>query len=92
MYLKKVEGPRAISLPDGTIFSRADLPPSNTQRWVVARKLAVVRGVVYGLLTKAEALKRYHLSEEEFDSWVRAVKDHGESGLKATAQRHNRQP
>ncbi|MGR3698848.1 MAG: DUF1153 domain-containing protein, partial [Roseovarius sp.] len=28
MYLKKVEGPRAVTLADGTVFSRADLPPA----------------------------------------------------------------
>ena len=27
MYLRKVEGPRSITLPDGSIMTRADLPP-----------------------------------------------------------------
>lgn len=51
MYLKKVEGPRAVTLADGSIMSQADLPPSETQRWVASRKAAVVRGVLYGLIT-----------------------------------------
>ena len=84
MYLKKVDGPRAVTLADGTIMSQADLPPAGTQRWVASRKAAVVRGVVYGLITQNEALQRYNLSEEEFRSWVLAVADHGEDALKTT--------
>ena len=45
MFLKKVEGPRAVTLPDGSTMTRADLPPENTRRWVASRKAAVVRGV-----------------------------------------------
>ena len=26
MFLKKIDGPRAVTLPDGTIMTRADLP------------------------------------------------------------------
>lgn len=85
MYLKKVDGPRAVTLPDGSILSRADLPPETTRRWVVSRKIAVVRGVLYGLITRDEAIKKYNLSDEEFSSWVKAVADHGEEALKATA-------
>lgn len=85
MYLKKVEGPRAVTLPDGRVMSRADLPPADTSRWVASRKAAVVRGVLYGLIPRAEALDRYGLSEEEFLGWVSAVSEHGEEALKATA-------
>lgn len=84
MYLKKVEGPRAVTLPDGSVMSRADLPDVSTGRWVASRKAAVVRGVVYGLITQAEALERYGISDEEFKSWVVAVKDFGEEALKTT--------
>ena len=85
MYLKKVDGPRAVTLPDGSIMSRADLPPPTTRRWVVSRKVAVVRGVLYGLITQEQALDRYGISDEEFSSWVKAVAEHGEDALKATA-------
>ena len=91
MYLKKVDGPRAVTLPDGHILTQADLPPENTRRWVVSRKVAVVRGVLYGLITQEEALQRYGLSDEEFASWVKAVADHGEEALKATALQRYRQ-
>ncbi|WP_238364458.1 DUF1153 domain-containing protein [Mesobacterium pallidum] len=91
MFLKKVDGPRAVTLPDGSVMSRADLPPPDTTRWVASRKSAVVRGVVYGLLTRDEALERYDLSEEEFRSWVEAVTEHGEDALKATALQRYRQ-
>lgn len=92
MFLKKVEGPRAVTLPDGTILTRADLPPANTRRWVASRKAAVVRGVLYGLMTQSDALRKYGLSDEEFKSWVSAVADHGEDALKATALKKYRQP
>jgi hypothetical protein len=91
MYLKKVDGPRAVTLPDGKVLTRADLPPPTTRRWVVSRKISVVRGVLYGLLTKEEALERYDISDEEFTSWVKAVADHGEDALKATAVQKYRQ-
>ena len=92
MFLKKVDGPRAVTLADGTIMTRADLPPASTQRWVASRKAAVVRGVLYGLITQSEALHRYGLSEEEFLGWLSAVAEHGEKALKATAVKMYRQP
>ncbi len=66
MFLKKVDGPRAVTLPDGTILTRADLPPPETRRWVASRKLTVVRAVAYGLMTQKEAVERYGLSDEEY--------------------------
>jgi len=92
MYLKKVEGPRSVSLPDGTIMTRADLPSTSTSRWVASRKAAVVRAVGYGLISLADALERYGLSEEEFCAWEVAVKRHGKAALKATALQRYRQP
>jgi len=91
MYLKKVDGPRAITLPDGSVMSRADLPPPETRRWVASRKAKVVKAVAYGLITLKEALERYHLSEEEFGIWRNAVELHGEKALKVTAIQKYRQ-
>ncbi|MEM6500048.1 MAG: DUF1153 domain-containing protein [Pseudomonadota bacterium] len=84
MYLKKVEGPRAVKLPDGSVMTRADLPPNTTTRWVASRKLAVVRGVMHGLITQEDALKQYSLSQEEFQEWLTSLSEHGADGLKAT--------
>ncbi|QUJ77582.1 DUF1153 domain-containing protein [Sulfitobacter albidus] len=91
MYLKKVDGPRAVTLADGSVMTVADLPPGNTRRWVASRKAAVVRGVVYGLISKGDALQRYGLSDDEFISWVRAVSTHGEVALKTTQTQKYRQ-
>jgi hypothetical protein len=91
MYLKKVDGPRAVTLGDGSVMTIADLPSARTRRWVASRKAAVVRGVVHGLISKDDALKRYSLSEDEFIEWVRAVSTHGESALKATMVQKYRQ-
>ena len=91
MYIKRVDGPRQITLPDGTHLSRADLPPADTRRWVASRKAVVVKAVVYGLIPEAEALERYALSEEEFALWRRAAERHGDQGLKVTAIQKYRQ-
>lgn len=92
MYLKKVEGPRAVKLPDGTVMTQADLPPASTRRWVASRKAAVVRGVRFGLISREDALRRYALSEEEFEQWAAAMSAHGEKALKVTALKEFRHP
>ena len=91
MYLKKVDGPRQVMLPDGSILTRADLPPPDTQRWVASRKAVVVKAVIYGLIPEAEALERYALSEEEFVLWRQAVETHGEKALRVTTIQKYRQ-
>ncbi|MEM8775761.1 MAG: DUF1153 domain-containing protein [Pseudomonadota bacterium] len=85
MYLKKVDGPRAVTLPDGTILTKADLPSEATTRWVASRKLAVVRGVMHGLITQKHAQDTYGISKAEFSEWLQAVSQFGEAGLKATS-------
>jgi hypothetical protein len=92
MFLKRVPGPRAVTLPDGSIMTRADLPPPDTRRWVASRKARVVRAVVHGLMPLEEALERYALSAEEFALWRAAIEAHGESGLKVTTIQKYRQP
>jgi len=91
MYLKKVDGPRQVTLPDGSILTRADLPPVDTRRWVASRKAVVVKAVIYGLIPEAEALERYALSEEEFVLWRQAVETHGEKALRVTTLQKYRQ-
>ncbi|MDA5094871.1 DUF1153 domain-containing protein [Aliiroseovarius sp. KMU-50] len=91
MYLKKIEGPRAVTLPDGSIMTRADLPPAETRRWVASRKSAVVKGITYGLIGEDEAMEIYSLSKEELFEWENAMKSHGEAALRATALQKYRQ-
>lgn len=91
MFLKKIDGPRAITLPDGSVMTRADLPAPETRRWVASRKARVVKAVVFGLLSLKEALDRYGLSEEEFEIWRHAIDVHGEKALKVTSIQKYRQ-
>jgi len=91
MYLKKVDGPRQVTLPDGSILTRADLPSPDTQRWVASRKAVVVKAVIYGLIPESEALERYALSQEEFVLWRQAVEVHGEKALRVTTIQKYRQ-
>jgi Protein of unknown function (DUF1153) len=91
MYLKRVDGPRQVTLPDGSILTRADLPPSETRRWVASRKAVVVKAVIHGLLSEKEACDRYALSAEEFALWRNAVETHGEKALRVTTLQKYRQ-
>ena len=85
MYIKKIEGPRVVKLPDGTTLSRADLPTPSTRRWVASRKAKIVKAVRFGLLSREEAMETYNLSHDELNAWASAVERYGEDGLKATA-------
>lgn len=91
MYIKRVEGPRAVTLKDGSVLTLADLPPSETRRWVASRKAIVIQAVEHGLITRKAALERYALSEEEFALWQKAIQDHGVEALKVTALQKYRQ-
>lgn len=91
MYLKKIEGPRAVTLPDGTVMTRADLPDPQTRRWVASRKAAVVRAINGGLISQGEAMDMYELSDEEIATWRGNVERHGETALKATSIQRYRQ-
>lgn len=92
MYLKRISGPRTVTLPDGSTMTRADLPPVDTRRWVASRKAAVVKAVAAGLIDEEEALARYDLSEEEFSTWKQYVSRFGPKALKVTAVQKYRQP
>lgn len=84
MYIRKIQGPHTVTLPDGTNMTRSDLPSPTTTRWVASRKAAVVRAVTHGLLSAEEAIRTYSLSEEELEIWRVAVERHGEKALKTT--------
>lgn len=91
MYLRKIDGPRSVKLPDGTMMTRADLPVPETRRWGASRKATVVKAVAYGLVAREEAREMYGLSDDELGEWETAVRDHGEVALKATALQKYRQ-
>ena len=77
--------------PDGSPLTVADLPPTNTRRWVIRRKAEVVAAVRGGLLSLEEACERYTLTVEEFLSWQRSIDRHGLPGLRATRVQQYRQ-
>ena len=70
--------------PDGSPLTIADLPPTNTRRWVIRRKAEVVAAVRGGLLSLEEACERYTLTVDEFLSWQRSIDRYGMPGLRAT--------
>ena len=70
--------------PDGSPLTIADLPPSDTKRWVIRRKAEVVAAVRGGLISLEEACQRYTLTVEEFLSWQASIDRHGLAGLRTT--------
>jgi Protein of unknown function (DUF1153) len=51
--------------------THSDLPPRRHARWQQRQKKVVVLAVQSGLLPLHEAMDRYELSIEEFESWER---------------------
>lgn len=78
------KGEKFVIGPTGTPLTLSDLPPANTQRWVIRRKAEVVAAVRGGLLTFEEACQRYKLTDEEFVGWQKAIDRHGLAGLRTT--------
>ena len=81
---------RCVIGPTGAPLTLADLPPAETDRWVIRRKAEVVAAVRGGLLTLDEACERYRLTNEEFIAWQKAIERHGMPGLRTTRIQHYR--
>jgi transposase-like protein len=88
---ERLEG--GVSAPSDETLSRRspnvtplmeNLPGSDTKRWVVRRKAAVVAAVRSGRITVEDACRTYQLSEEELLSWERAFEINGLAGLRTT--------
>ena len=60
------------------------LPPAETKRWSPARKAAVVAATRSGVVSRADALTRYGLSDEELTAWEQALDENGIPGLRTT--------
>ena len=67
-----------------TAISMADLPPADTKRWGIRRKAAVVQAIRSRLITEEEACRRYSLSPEELNIWMKRIEAHGVPGLRVT--------
>jgi hypothetical protein len=68
--------------PFGAPLSVSNLPPPDTQRWVIRRKAEIVAAVRGGLLSLNEACDRYGLTTEEFMAWQLSIERYGLPGLK----------
>ena len=77
-------GEKYVIGPTGAPLTLSDLPPENTQRWVIRRKAEVVAAVHGGLLTLDEACERYRLTNEEFLGWQQSIERYGLAGLRTT--------
>ena len=77
-------GEKYVIGPTGAPLTLNDLPPPNTQRWVIRRKAEVVAAVRGGLLSLDDACARYSLTSEEFLSWQQSIERYGLAGLRTT--------
>jgi hypothetical protein len=77
-------GEKYVVGPTGAPLTLSDLPPANTQRWVIRRKAEVVAAVRGGLLTLDDACDRYRLTHDEFIAWQKAIERWGMPGLRTT--------
>ena len=85
-------GEQYVVGPTGTPLTLHDLPPANTDRWVIRRKAEVVAAVRGGLLSLDDACERYRLTNEEFLGWQRSIERHGMQGLRTTRIQHYGRP
>ena len=78
------KGERYVIGPTGAPLTLDELPPRETERWVIRRTAEVVAAVRGGLLTLDEACERYRLTNEEFLGWQKSIDQHGLAGLRTT--------
>lgn len=78
------KGERYVIGPTGAPLTLKDLPPPETERWVIRRKAEVVAAVRGGLLSLDDACERYRLTSEEFLAWQKSIDRHGMQGLRTT--------
>ena len=83
-------GEKYVIGPTGAPLTLSDLPPPETQRWVIRRKAEVVAAVRGGLLSLDEACDRYKLTNEEFLAWQQSIERHGLAGLRTTRLQQDR--
>jgi hypothetical protein len=77
-------GEKYVIGPTGAPLTIHDLPPEDTERWVIRRKAEVVAAVRGGLLSLDEACERYRLTNEEFLGWQKSIERYGMAGLRTT--------
>lgn len=63
-----------------------DLPPASTgtgqERWTARKKGLVCAAIRAGAISKAEAMDRYGMTEEEVEDWLYAYRKGGVGALK----------
>lgn len=57
-----------------------DMTPG--KRWTPGRKVAVVEAIRSGQMTRADAIERYDLTEDELLNWIGKVERYGPGGVR----------
>ena len=89
--LKRPGRSNGVIGPAGKPLTVDNLPPADTERWVIRRKAEVVAAVRNGLIGLDEACERYRLSVEEFLNWQQLIESHGLRGLRVTRTQEYRE-
>ena len=89
--LKRPGRSNGVIGPAGNTLTVDNLPPADTERWVIRRKAEVVAAVRNGLIGLDEACERYRLSTEEFLNWEQVMVAHGLRGLRVTRTQEYRE-
>ena len=69
--MKHVTHKTADDAANSGVLIPSDMLPANTARWFPGRKAQVVAALHAGVLTVAQACRRYDLSPEELREWER---------------------
>ncbi len=84
MNSERPSRPNGVIGPTGKPLTVENLPPADTERWVIRRKAEVVAAVRNGLIGQDDACERYRMSAEEFLNWEQLIAAHGLRGLQVT--------
>lgn len=86
----KIRQSRIVPREYGAVEKSAPVAP---MRWVMQRKLELLRDIRNGKLTVDQACDRYRLSTDELFAWREALERQGPNGLLATRRnRHYPEP
>ena len=84
MNSERPSRPNGVIGPTGKPLTVENLPPADTERWVIRRKAEVVAAVRNGLIGQDDACERYRMSAEEFLNWEQLMVADGLRGLQVT--------
>lgn len=75
---------------EGLIHINGVIPAYNHKRWTYRVKAVVLDCIRAGLISRADAITKYSLSDQELTEWERIYSGEGSKGLKLRAIKRRR--